>query len=87
MTMEKGKETKPAEPEMIALKDVAKQAGVEPREARSILRKIASRAEGDKRQRWQFSPKEVPGVVSKIKNFLAEKEKVKAAREAEKEEE
>ena len=69
-------------PEMVSLKDVAKAAGVEPREARAILRKLGARAEGQKRSRWQFLPKEVSGVVAKIKAALANK-----AKKAEEEEE
>jgi len=61
------------EPEMVALKDVAKQAGVEPREARAILRKISTRGDDQKRARWQWTPAEAPGVVAKIKTHLAEK--------------
>jgi len=87
-TGEKGKaQEKKKEPEMVALKEVAKKAGVEPREARSILRKLAARGEGEKRQRWQFLPKEVDSVVSKIKNAVAEKAKAKEAKAAAAEEE
>ena len=91
-TPEKPKETeKPKEPEMVALKDVAKQAGVEPREARSILRKISAREEDEKRSRWEWLPKDVNAVVAKIKAAVAEKAKAKeekaAAAEADEEEE
>jgi len=75
-------------PEMVSLKDVAKAAGVEPREARAILRKIGARSDEQKRFRWQFDPKEVSGVVAKIKGALAEKaKKAEEAKKAEKEEE
>ena len=93
MTQEKGKgtkEEKPAEPEMVTLKEVAKRAGVEPREARSILRKISARGEEQKRSRWQWPPAEVNGVVAKIKTAVAEKaaaKEAKAAAAEEKEEE
>ena len=70
------------EPEGVALKDVAKQAGVEPREARAILRRLSVRGEADKRQRWIFQPNEVAGVVSKIKAAKVEKEKAKAEKAA-----
>ena len=73
----KPKETKPPVPETVALKDVAKQAGVEPREARSILRKLSARGETEKRSRWQFVPKDVAGVVAKIKKAVADKAKAK----------
>ncbi|GAJ05215.1 unnamed protein product [marine sediment metagenome] len=86
-TGEKGKTQEKKEPEMVALKEVAKKAGVEPREARSILRKLAARGEGEKRQRWQFFPKEVDSVVSKIKGAVAEKAKAKEAKAAAAEEE
>ena len=81
---------KPTEPEMVPLKEVAKRAGLEPREARSILRKISARGEGEKRARWQWAPGEVNGVVAKIKAAIAEREKAKiekAAAAAEEEEE
>lgn len=81
------KETKPAEPEMVPLKDVAKKAGVEPREARSILRKLAARGEDQKRSRWQFKPAEVNNIVSKIKASKAEKEKAEEAKAKKEEEE
>ena len=87
MTGEKAKTPEKKEPEMVALKEVAKKAGVEPREARSILRKLAARGEGEKRQRWQFLPKEVDSVVSKIKAAIAEKAKAKEAKAAAAEEE
>ncbi len=87
MTGEKAKTQEKKEPEMVALKEVAKKAGVEPREARSILRKLAARGEGEKRQRWQFLPAEVNAVVSKIKNAVAEKAKAKEAKAAAAEEE
>jgi len=74
---EKPEEKKPAAPETVALKDVAKKAGVEPREARSILRKLAVRGEDAKRQRWQFLPKEVDAVVAKIRKAVADKAKAK----------
>ena len=76
------KATKPAEPEMVSLKEVAKKAGVEPREARSILRKISTRGEDQKRSRWQFAPGEVNAVVSKIKNAKVAAEKAKAEKAA-----
>ena len=81
------KAEKPAEPEMVSLKDVAKRAGVEPREARSILRKIAARGEGEKRSRWQWLPAEVNAVVAKIKAAVADREKAKEEKVAAKEEE
>ena len=78
-----GKEEKPKEPEMVSLKDVAKAAGVGPREARAILRKIGARSDDQKRSHWQFDPKEVSGVVAKIKGALAEKtKKAEEARKA-----
>ena len=73
---------KAKEPEMVALKDVAKKAGVEPREARAILRKLAARGEGQKRSHWQFPPAEVNSVVAKIKAAKTEKEKAKAEKAA-----
>ena len=79
-TKEKVPEKK--EPEGIALKDIAKQAGVEPREARAILRGLSVRGEAEKRQRWVFDPKEVASVVSKIKAAKATKEKAKAEKAA-----
>ena len=83
MADEKGKaKEKPAVPEMVSLKDVAKKAGVEPREARSILRKLAARGEGEKRARWQFAPNQVDSVVSKIKAAVAERAKAKAEKAA-----
>lgn len=85
--MAEKEEGKAAEPEMVPLKDVAAKAGVEPREARAILRKLAVRGEDQKRSRWQFDPKEVNGVVSKIKAAKAEREKAKAEKEAAGEEE
>jgi len=82
----KGKEVEKAaekkEPEGISLKDVAKQAGVEPREARAILRGLSIRGEAEKRQRWTFQPNEVASVVSKIKTAKAAKEKAKAEKAA-----
>ena len=90
---EKEKETKetkaekPAEPEMVALKDVAAKAGVSPREARTILRKVLPREEDQKRSRWQWLPSEVNGIVAKIKAAVAEKEKAKEEKAAAKEEE
>ena len=84
MAEQKGKE-KPAEkkePEGIALKEIAKQAGIEPREARAILRKLNVRGEADKRQRWVFQPNEVASVVAKIKAAKVEKEKAKAEKAA-----
>jgi len=75
---EKPKEEKPAVPETVALKEIAKKIGIEPREARSILRKLNIRAEGEKRSRWQFPPNQVDSVVSRIKAFKAEREKAKA---------
>jgi len=81
------KQEKPKEPEMVTLKEVANQAGVEPREARAILRKLDVRGEDEKRSRWQFAPKAVAGVVAKIKAAKAAKEKAKAEKEAEEEEE
>lgn len=89
MTGEKDQKTQEKkEPELVSLKDVAKKAGVEPREARSILRKLSARGEGEKRQRWQFHPKEVDSVVSKIKKAVAEKAQAKEAKaEAAEEEE
>ena len=80
--VEKAKVEKPAEPEMVSLKEVAKRAGVEPREARSILRKISTRVEGEKRSRWQWAPAEVNGVVAKIKAAVADRAKVKAEKAA-----
>ena len=79
-TPDKPKEEKPAKPEMVALKEVAKRAGVEPREARTILRKIMAREEGEKRSRWEWTPAEVAGVVAKIKAAVVEREKAKAAK-------
>jgi len=86
---EKGKEkaVEKKEPEGVALKDIAKQAGVEPREARAILRRLSIRGEAEKRQRWTFQPNQVAGVVSKIKAAKAEKEKAKAEKAAAEEEE
>lgn len=81
-TGEKAKTLEKKEPELVSLKEVAKRAGVEPREARSILRKLAARGEGEKRQRWQFDPKDVNAVVSKIKNAVVEKAKAKEAKAA-----
>ena len=81
------KPEKPAEPEMVSLKEVAKRAGVEPREARSILRKITARGEGEKRSRWQWAPAEVNAAVAKIKVAVAEKAKAKAEKAAAAEEE
>ena len=78
--VEKAAEKK--EPEGVALKDVAKQAGIEPREARAILRGLSVRGEAERRQRWVFKPNEVAGVVSKIKAAKAEKEKAKAEKAA-----
>ena len=78
----KEKAAEKKEPEGIALKDVAKQAGVEPREARAILRGLSVRGEAEKRQRWVFDPKEVTSVVSKIKAAKATKEKAKAEKAA-----
>jgi len=77
---EKPKEEKPAKPEMVALKEVAKRAGVEPREARTILRKIAVRGDEEKRSRWEWPPAEVAGIVAKIKAAVVEREKAKAAK-------
>jgi len=84
MTQEKGKEkaAEKKEPEGVALKDVAKQAGVEPREARAILRRLNIRGEAEKRQRWTFQPNQVSGVVSKIKADKAAREKAKAEKAA-----
>ena len=88
MAEQKGKEKEKAEavekkePEGVALKDVAKQAGVEPREARAILRKLNIRGEAEKRQRWTFKPNEVAGVVSRIKAAKAAAEKAKAEKAA-----
>jgi len=89
MVQEKGKEkaAEKKEPEGVALKDVAKQAGVEPREARAILRRLNIRGEAEKRQRWTFKPNQVSGVVSKIKAAKAEREKAKAEKAAAAEEE
>ena len=70
------------EPEGVALKDIAKQAGVEPREARAILRRLNIRGEAEKRQRWTFQPNQVAGVVSKIKAEKTAKEKAKAEKAA-----
>ena len=64
---------KPQEPEMEVLKDVAKKAGVEPKKARSILRKLVARGEDQKKARWQFKPNEINSVVSKIKGAKTEK--------------
>ena len=83
----KGKAAEKKEPEGVALKDVAKRAGVEPREARAILRKLSVRGEAEKRQRWIFKPNEVAGVVSKIKADKATKEKAKVEKAAAAEEE
>lgn len=68
---------KPKEPELMSLKDVAAKAGLEPREARAILRKLDLREEDQKRSRWLFKPAEVSGVVAKIKAEKAAKEKAK----------
>ena len=84
-TEKKEKQEKPKEPEMVTLKEVAKRAGIEPREARAILRKLSVRGEDEKRSRWQFKPQEVAGVVAKIKAAKAAKEKAKAEKEAEEE--
>jgi len=59
------------------LKDVAKQAGMEPRQARAILRKLNTRPEDQKRARWAFQPNEVSGVVKKLKDAAAAEEKAK----------
>ena len=88
MAEEKKKE-KAAEapkPEEISLKEVAKQAGVSPREARAILRKVMSRGDDEKRSRWNFAPKDVAGTVAKIKAAVVEKAKAKAEKEAAEEE-
>ena len=87
MTQDKGKPAEKKveekkEPEGVSLKEVAKQAGLEPREARAILRKLSVRGETEKRQRWIFQPKEVPAVVAKIKAAKVEKEKAKAEKAA-----
>ena len=74
---------KPKEPEMVSLKEVAKQAGLEPREARAHLRKLNIRGEDQKRSRWQFLPKDVPVVVKKLKDAVAAKEKAKEEAAAE----
>jgi len=81
---EKGKEkaAEKKEPEGVALKEVAKLAGVEPREARTILRRLNIRGEAEKRQRWTFQPNETASVVSKIKAEKAAKEKAKAEKAA-----
>lgn len=78
-----GKEEKPAKPETVSLKEVAKKAGVEPREARTILRRISSRSDSEKRSRWEWAPGEVAGVVAKIKAAVTERESAKAAKAAE----
>jgi len=78
---EKPKE-KPAEPEMVSLKDIAKKIGMEPREARSILRKLDVRGEDQKRARWAFPPGEVNAVIAKIKAAKAGSEKAKAEKAA-----
>ena len=79
----KAEKPKEEKPETVDLKEVAKQAGVEPREARQILRGLNIRPEDQKRQRWAFPPKDAPGMVAKIKAAKAAKtEKVKEATEA-----
>ena len=75
---EKEKPEKPEKPEGIELKEVAKQAGLEPREARAILRKLNIRGEEQRRARWVFPPAAISGIVAKIKASKAEKEKAKA---------
>lgn len=87
MAEEKEKKEKAAEPEMVSLKDIAKRAGVEPREARSILRKLNIRGEDEKRSRWQFPPPQVNEVVSKIKTAVADRAKAKAEKAKAEEEE
>ena len=64
-------------PEGVDLKDIAKQLKIEPRAARAILRKLNIRGEDKKRSRWIFNPKEVPGVVAKIRGVIQEKAKAK----------
>lgn len=82
----KKEDEKPEEPKMVSLKEVADKAGVNPREARSILRKISTRTDDQKRSRWQWPVGETNSVVSKIKASIADKEKAaeeKAAAAAE----
>ena len=74
---------KPQEPVGVELKEVAKQAGMEPREVRAILRKLGARGEDRKRARWTFQPSEVAAVVAKLKGTkaqaaIAKDQKVKA---------
>jgi len=84
----KGKgEEKETKPELVELKLVAKQAGLEPRAARVLLRKMGVRGEDAKRARWAWAPSEVPGVVAKLKKAAAEKAVAKEKAAAEKEEE
>jgi len=84
---EKPKETKPAAPEMVSLKDIAKRLEMEPREARAILRKLGTREEGEKRSRWQFPPDQVNAVISKVKAAKVKMETAKAEKAKEEEEE
>ena len=77
-----GKETKeqkekPKAPELVELKDIAKQAGLEPRAARVLLRGMGIRGDDKKRARWAFPPGEVAGVAAKLK--AAQAKKVEAA--------
>ncbi len=72
---------KPKEPEQVPLKDVAKKAGLEPREARAMLRKMNIRPEDQKRSRWAWAPAEVDGVVAKLKAGVAAKAQEKEAKE------
>jgi len=70
-------------PELVDLKEIAKKVGVEPRQARAILRSLAMRGEEKKRARWAFPPAEVAGVVTKIKGALDAKAKAKAEKDKE----
>ena len=67
--------------EAAGIKEIAKAAGITPREARSVLRKLNVRPEGDKRSRWVFPLADVPKVAAKVKEHLAQK-KAKAEAEA-----
>lgn len=88
-TAEGTKAVKPEEkkPETVGLKEIAKQVNLSPREARSILRKLGVREEGLKRSRWTFAPKDVAGVVAKLKKAIEDKAKAAEAKATESEEE
>jgi len=85
---EKAKKVKEkAKPEGVELKEIAKRAGLEPRECRAILRKLGIRGVDQHRQRWVFATGEVAGIVAKIKAAKVAKEKAKAEKASSKEEE